>query len=97
MEPDVRALSVDLGQASGTGEHAESRNREEGQHRVRQGSVSVGELSRDLVDLPRTDEPILHRGRVLSGRNGYVAESRELWSADGRLLAHNQQTVVIIR
>ena len=54
-------------------------------------------FSLDLIDLPRTDEPILHRGRILAGRSGYVTESRELWSADGRLLAHNQQTVVIIR
>jgi len=54
-------------------------------------------FSLDLVALPTTDEPLLHRGRVVAANDGYVAETRELWSADGRLLSHNQQTIVIIR
>jgi len=51
----------------------------------------------DLVALPADDQPLLHRGRILGASEGYVAETRELWSSDGRLLCHNQQTMVVIR
>ena len=54
-------------------------------------------FSLDLVGLPSSDEPLFHRGRVIAASEGYVAELRELWSADGRLLSLNQQTMVIIR
>jgi hypothetical protein len=59
--------------------------------------VATLAFSLDLIALPNTDEPLLHRGRMLSGAEGYACETRELWSADGRLLAHNQQTMVVIR
>lgn len=43
------------------------------------------------------DAPLYHRGYVLAGEEGYLVEQRELWSADGRLLALNPQTFVLIR
>ena len=42
-------------------------------------------------------EPLLHRGRMLSHAQGYVTESRELWTPDGRLAVHNTQVVAVIR
>ena len=54
-------------------------------------------FSLDIIGLPSTDEPLLHCGRVIAASEGYVAEVRELWSPDGRLLTLNQQTMVIIR
>lgn len=39
----------------------------------------------------RTDAPIYHRARVLWARDGHASEVRELWTADGRLLALNHQ------
>ena len=59
--------------------------------------VATLAFSLELIDLPTVDEPLLHRGRLLSAAHGYVAEVRELWSPDGRLLSVNQQTMVIIR
>lgn len=41
--------------------------------------------------------PLFHRGRVIAEQGGYMAESRELWSPDGRLVALNQQTFAWIR
>jgi hypothetical protein len=41
--------------------------------------------------------PVRHRGRVLSSRDGYSAETRELWTEDGRLLCLNHQTIATIR
>jgi len=41
--------------------------------------------------------PLLHRGRVLAAGGGYSAETRELWTADGRLLCLNHQTFATIR
>jgi hypothetical protein len=41
--------------------------------------------------------PVLHRGRLVAGRDGYTTETRELWSASGELLAWNTQTVAVIR
>lgn len=41
--------------------------------------------------------PVFYRGRVVADQDGYMAEFRELWSEDGRLLALNQQTIAWIR
>lgn len=43
------------------------------------------------------EEPLLHRGRVIAARDGYVVESRELWSPAGELVVTNVQTVAVIR
>lgn len=43
------------------------------------------------------DAPLFHDARTLSARVGYAPELRTLWGADGRLLAINHQTFVIIR
>ena len=42
-------------------------------------------------------EPLLYRGIAPVCSHGYALETRELWTADGRLLAINHQTFVIIR
>lgn len=41
--------------------------------------------------------PLHYRGSVLAEQDGYMMESRELWSEDGRLVALNQQTIAWIR
>ena len=38
------------------------------------------------------DTPVLYRGTVPVAADGYFVETRELWTADGRLLALNHQT-----
>ena len=43
------------------------------------------------------DAPLFHRSRAVAERDGYLVEFRELWGEDGRLLALNQQTIVVIR
>jgi hypothetical protein len=43
------------------------------------------------------DAPLFYRGRVLGGADGFAVEARELWGEDGRLVALNQQTFVIIK
>lgn len=43
------------------------------------------------------DVPLFYRGSVLAEHGGYMMESRELWTADGRLVALNQQTIAWIR
>lgn len=43
------------------------------------------------------DAPLFHRERQQAGTDGYLAEFRELWGEDGRLLAMNQQTMVLIK
>jgi hypothetical protein len=43
------------------------------------------------------DAPIFHRARAVASRDGYAVEIRELWGYDGRLLALNEQTFVVIR
>jgi acyl-CoA thioesterase len=43
------------------------------------------------------DAPFFHEGRCLAARDGYAPELRTLWGEDGRLLAINHQTFVIIR
>jgi len=53
------------------------------------------ELVDDIVDT--SDTPLLYRGTVPIAGNGYFLETRELWTADGRLLALNHQTFAVIR
>lgn len=43
------------------------------------------------------DEPLLYRGVAPVCTDGYSLETRELWRADGRLVARNHQTFVIIK
>ncbi len=43
------------------------------------------------------EAPIFHRARAVASRDGYAVELRELWGEDGRLLALNEQTFVVIR
>jgi hypothetical protein len=43
------------------------------------------------------DAPLAYRARLVAGEAGYCVEFRELWSAEGRLLALNQQTFVLIK
>lgn len=52
-----------------------------------------------LVDPATVDPalPLLHRGRLLAYAGGYATESRELWTADGRLAVHNTQVITVIR
>lgn len=42
------------------------------------------------------DAPVLYRAAAPVCTDGYVLETRELWGSDGRLVAINQQTFVII-
>lgn len=48
-------------------------------------------------EAPPRDEPLFFRARELATHDGFSLELRELWSPDGRLLAHNQQTIALIR
>ena len=41
------------------------------------------------------DAPLLYRGTAPVCTDGYALETRELWTADGRLVAINQQTFVV--
>lgn len=52
-----------------------------------------------LVDPATLDpeEPLLHLGRLIAVRDGYATETRELWTADGRLAVLNTQVMAIIR
>lgn len=52
-----------------------------------------------LIDegLLDTAEHLLHVGRIHGAHEGYVAESRELWSASGQLVARCNQMVAVIR
>ncbi len=50
----------------------------------------------DPATLPAS-EALYYRARAISEREGFVVELRELWTADGRLVALNQQTFVVIR
>ncbi len=51
----------------------------------------------DVASPDGSGVPLLHRGRLLAARDGYVTETRELWSEAGRLLAWNTQTMAVIR
>lgn len=49
---------------------------------------------------PRTlppDLPLRFRARAEAAHDGYISETRELWTPDGRLVALNPQTFVYIR
>ena len=50
----------------------------------------------DVFALPG-DGPVRYRAAAPAGAGGYFAETRELWSASGELLALNHQTFAIIR
>jgi acyl-CoA thioesterase len=50
----------------------------------------------DLRDVP-LDAPLAYRARSLAAGSGYVPEVRELWTADGRLIAVNPQTFALSR
>ena len=52
-----------------------------------------------LVDPATIDpeQPLLHRGRLVSRREGYPTETRELWTPDGRLAVFNTQVMVVIK
>lgn len=41
--------------------------------------------------------PLYHRGRALAAQDGYLAELRELFTADGRLVVANQQVITIVK
>ena len=41
--------------------------------------------------------PLYYRGAQIAEDDGYCVELREIWSADGELLALNQQTFVVIK
>lgn len=41
--------------------------------------------------------PLRHVARIAAVSEGYAVEFRELWSADGRLVALNEQTIAVIR
>lgn len=43
------------------------------------------------------EAPLFYRGTILAGGGGYAIEQRELWGEDGRLVALNQQTLVIMK
>ena len=43
------------------------------------------------------DQPLFHVARAVAGAEGYIAEQRELWTADGELVALNPQTFVVIK
>jgi hypothetical protein len=53
------------------------------------------ELVWDGAPLP-PGQPLYHRARAIAAREGYLVELRELWTADGRAVAFNQQTFVMI-
>ncbi len=52
-----------------------------------------------LADLDGLDPaaPLFHSAHAVASRGGYLVEMRQLWGEDGRLLALNQQTIVIIK
>jgi hypothetical protein len=41
--------------------------------------------------------PLYHRGRALAAQDGYLAELRELFTADGRLVVANTQVITIVK
>jgi acyl-CoA thioesterase len=49
----------------------------------------------DPASVP-ADEPLFCDLAVVGAHDGFSSETRRLWSADGRLLVHNQQTVALI-
>jgi hypothetical protein len=62
--------------------------------------VATVSFHADLIADPSTLDPttyLLHVGRAHGASEGYVAESRELWSPTGELVARCNQTVAVIR
>lgn len=55
----------------------------------------AAQLLVDPATLP-PDEPLFHRARLLSQRDGFALELRELWHR-GELVATNQQTFAVLR
>jgi acyl-CoA thioesterase len=53
------------------------------------------DLAWDGAPLPG-DGPLYYRARAVAVSGGFVVEMRELWTAEGRALAFNQQTFVMI-
>lgn len=43
------------------------------------------------------EQPLMYRSKDVAVRDGFFVELRELWGHDGRLVALNQQTFVIIK
>lgn len=43
------------------------------------------------------EAPFFIRAKLVAADQGYAVENREVWGEDGRLLALNQQTFVIIK
>jgi hypothetical protein len=41
--------------------------------------------------------PLYHRGRALAAQDGYLAEIRELFTAEGRLVVVNTQVITIVK
>ncbi len=54
------------------------------------------ELISDLDGLDPA-APLFHSAQAVASRGGYLIEMRQLWGEDGRLVALNQQTIVIIK
>lgn len=52
-----------------------------------------------LLDPAQVDsaEPLLHRGSIAAAADGYVTETRHLWTASGQLAVVNTQVVAVIR
>ncbi len=51
----------------------------------------------DVISLPPAgDGPLLYRGSAPICTDGYVRETRELWTEDGHLIAVNHQTIALI-
>lgn len=51
----------------------------------------------DALDGVDPDAPLLYRATAPVLTDGYAFETRELWTGDGRLVALNHQTFVVIR
>ena len=49
-----------------------------------------------LLSLPERG-PLYYRGRALAAQDGYLAELRELFTADGRLVVANSQVIAIVK
>ena len=61
------------------------------------GTVAfTAQLLGDAAELDAS-QPLAFRGSTPASHSGYTMDFRELWSPDGRLLALNQQTLVIIK
>jgi len=54
------------------------------------------ELIEPIADLD-PDAPLLHRAHAPAAFDGFTYETRELWGPDGRLVARNHQTFVVIK